>query len=249
MGRAELPDGRDPGAAARSALAATRRAARQRFTSSATPISSTNSGASIPMRSATRATGASCSRGDASDRRGRAPPLHRAGADLPSQEKRGRARHDRDGLLPEGAAGGPAGAVARLLLLAIYYLNPRAISPLGFNLMFNLAVPIALATIAQMCVITVNDLDLSIGAYVGFVVCVAATWLHDTPLLGIAALDRRHPRLHAGRRADPPPQPAVDRRHARHVLRLARACGAGPADAGRQVAGVARGADEAEAAV
>lgn len=75
-----------------------------------------------------------------------------------------------------------------LLLAAIYVLNPRAISPLGFNLMFNLAVPIALATIAQLCVITVNDLDLSIGAYVGFVVCVAATWLHDQPLLGIAAL-------------------------------------------------------------
>ena len=75
-----------------------------------------------------------------------------------------------------------------LLLLAIWYLNPRAISPLGFNLMFNLAVPIALATVAQMCVMTVNDLDLSIGAYVGFVVCVAATWLHDTPLLGVAAL-------------------------------------------------------------
>jgi len=75
-----------------------------------------------------------------------------------------------------------------ILLAAIYYLNPRAISPLGFNLMFNLAVPIALATIAQMCVMTVNDLDLSIGAYVGFVVCVAATWLRDSPLLGVAAL-------------------------------------------------------------
>jgi ribose transport system permease protein len=75
-----------------------------------------------------------------------------------------------------------------ILLGAIWYLNPRAISPLGFNLMFNLAVPIALATVAQMCVITVNDLDLSIGAYVGFVVCVAATWLNDAPLLGIAAL-------------------------------------------------------------
>jgi len=80
-------------------------------------------------------------------------------------------------------------ALSLLILLgAIWYLNPRAISPLGFNLMFNLAVPIALATVAQMCVITINELDLSIGAYVGFVVCVAATWLHDTPLLGIAAL-------------------------------------------------------------
>ena len=33
-----------------------------------------------------------------------------------------------------------------ILLIAVYYLNPRAISPLGFQLMFNLAIPIALAT-------------------------------------------------------------------------------------------------------
>jgi ribose transport system permease protein len=75
-----------------------------------------------------------------------------------------------------------------ILLAAVYYLNPRAISPLGFNLMFNLAIPIALATLAQLCVMTVNDLDLGIGAYVGFVVCVAATWLNETPMLGVAAL-------------------------------------------------------------
>lgn len=48
-------------------------------------------------------------------------------------------------------------ALSLLILLgAVWYLNPRAISPLGFNLMFNLAVPIALATVAQMCVITVE---------------------------------------------------------------------------------------------
>jgi ribose transport system permease protein len=75
-----------------------------------------------------------------------------------------------------------------LLLAAIFYLQPRAMSYVGLNLMLNLAIPIALATIAQMCVITVNDLDLSIGAYVGFVACVAATWLNEAPLLGVAAL-------------------------------------------------------------
>ena len=56
-----------------------------------------------------------------------------------------------------------------LVLLGIAWLNPRAISYLGFNLMLNLAVPIALATIAQMFVITINELDLSIGPFVGFV--------------------------------------------------------------------------------
>ena len=46
------------------------------------------------------------------------------------------------------------------LLAAIFWLQPRAMSYVGLNLMLNLGVPIALATIAQMCVITVNDLDL-----------------------------------------------------------------------------------------
>ncbi|WP_425402221.1 ABC transporter permease [Kaistia granuli] len=75
-----------------------------------------------------------------------------------------------------------------LILIAIAWLNPRAISYFGFSLMLNLAIPIALATIAQMFVITVNELDLSIGTFVGFVACVTATWLRDAPLLGIVVL-------------------------------------------------------------
>jgi len=75
-----------------------------------------------------------------------------------------------------------------LVLAAIAALNPRAISYFGFTLMLNLAVPIALATIAQMFVITGNDLDLSIGAFVGFVGCVTATYLRDAPLFGIILL-------------------------------------------------------------
>lgn len=74
------------------------------------------------------------------------------------------------------------------LLAAIFYLQPRAMSYLGLNLLLNLALPIAFATLAQMCVITVNDLDLGIGSYVGLVACIGATWLNETPLLGIAAL-------------------------------------------------------------
>ena len=75
-----------------------------------------------------------------------------------------------------------------IVLAAIAWLNPRAISYFGFNLMLNLAIPIALATIAQMFVIAGNELDLSIGPFVGFVACVAATWLNDAPLLGIVVL-------------------------------------------------------------
>lgn len=75
-----------------------------------------------------------------------------------------------------------------LVLLAIAWLNPRAISYFGFSLMLNLAIPIALATIAQMFVISGNELDLSIGTFVGFVGCVTATWLKDAPLVGVAIL-------------------------------------------------------------
>ena len=47
---------------------------------------------------------------------------------------------------------------------------------------------IALATIAQMFILCVNELDLSIGAFVSLVACITATWLNDTPLLGVLAL-------------------------------------------------------------
>ena len=92
----------------------------------------------------------------------------------------------------EPGAGGcaprfPALSLA-LVIVAIAWLNPRAISYFGFTLMLNLAIPIALATMAQMFVIAGNDLDLSIGTFVGFVCCVSATWLRDEPWLGALTL-------------------------------------------------------------
>ena len=75
-----------------------------------------------------------------------------------------------------------------LVILGIAWLNPRAISYFGLNLMLNLGIPLALATIAQMFVLTINELDLSIGTFVSFVGCVAATWLRDVPLLGVVIL-------------------------------------------------------------
>jgi len=74
------------------------------------------------------------------------------------------------------------------LLASVFYLQPRAVSYSGLNLLFNLAVPIALATLAQMFIISVNDLDLSMGAFVSFVACVTATFLNDTPLIGVLIL-------------------------------------------------------------
>ena len=117
----------------------------------------------------------------------------------------------------------------------------------GLNLLLNLAVPIALATVAQMFVLCVNDLDLSIGAFVSLVACIAATWLNDTPLLGVLALAALVA-AYAGMGALIHLRAAaVDRRDARHVLRLARARDDGAADPGRQGARLAARADDAEA--
>lgn len=75
-----------------------------------------------------------------------------------------------------------------LLLGAVFWIQPRAMSYTGLNLLFNLAVPIALATIAQMLIIMVDDIDLSVGTFVSFCACVTATLLHDTPALGLLVL-------------------------------------------------------------
>ncbi len=74
------------------------------------------------------------------------------------------------------------------LLVAVFIIQPRTMSYVGLNLLFNLAVPIALATIAQMLIMMVNDLDLSMGTFVSFVACVTATFLESNPLLGFLIL-------------------------------------------------------------
>ena len=81
----------------------------------------------------------------------------------------------------------PAFSLA-LVIAAIAWINPRAMSYFGFNLMLSLALPIALATVAQMFVIAGSELDLSIGAFISFCGCVVATWLNEAPLLGVAVL-------------------------------------------------------------
>ncbi|MDQ0471954.1 ABC transporter permease [Labrys wisconsinensis] len=80
-------------------------------------------------------------------------------------------------------------AVALIALFAaIFWQQPRAMSYFGVNLLLNLAVPIIFATIAQMLIIAVNDLDLSIGPFVSLVACIGATLLPTAPVLGVAAL-------------------------------------------------------------
>ena len=135
-----------------------------------------------------------------------------------------------------------------LVVAAIAGLNPRAISYFGFNLMLNLAVPIALATVAQMFVIAGNDLDLSIGPFIGFVGCVAATWLHDDTVgWRCRARGLRRSVRRIGR-ADPVARFAVHRGHPGHELRLAGTRDPRIAEARRRRAGLAAIAGEPQAA-
>jgi ribose transport system permease protein len=71
-----------------------------------------------------------------------------------------------------------------VLLVSVFVLRPNTMSYNGLHLLFKLGLPIALATLAQMIIMSVNDLDLSMGSFVSFVACVAATFLVDQPLLG-----------------------------------------------------------------
>ncbi|MBV9652998.1 MAG: ABC transporter permease [Acetobacteraceae bacterium] len=75
-----------------------------------------------------------------------------------------------------------------LLLAAIFTEQPRAMSYFGLNLLLSLAIPIMFATLAQMMIIAINDLDLSIGSYVSLVACIGSTLLTSQPWLGALAL-------------------------------------------------------------
>ena len=81
----------------------------------------------------------------------------------------------------------PAVAFA-LLLGTIFAQQPRTMSYLGLNLLLNLALPVVLATMAQMLVIMLGDLDLSIGPFVSLVTCIGGTVLPAQPAAGVGLL-------------------------------------------------------------
>lgn len=74
------------------------------------------------------------------------------------------------------------------LLAGIFSQQPRAMSYFGMDLLLNLSIPVIFATLAQMMIIAINDLDLSIGAFVSLVACIGSTLLTTQPVLGGLAL-------------------------------------------------------------
>jgi ribose transport system permease protein len=80
-------------------------------------------------------------------------------------------------------------AIAMVAMLAVIFsLRPAAFSYFGFNLLFNLSVPLIFSALSQMLIINIGDIDLANGAFVSFVTCVVAVFLAAQPLLAVVIL-------------------------------------------------------------
>lgn len=88
-----------------------------------------------------------------------------------------RERFDRRGALTTALPG--IALIAMYVWMAVE--QPAALSYLGLELIFSSAVPLIFATVGQMFIIMMGDIDLGMGYYVGFVNAAAAIYLRDDP--------------------------------------------------------------------
>ena len=81
-------------------------------------------------------------------------------------------------------------ALPGIALVAMYawigIVQPNAVSYLGLELIFASAVPLIFATVGQMFIIMVGDIDLGMGYYVGFVNAAASIYLAGQPWMAAA---------------------------------------------------------------
>jgi ribose transport system ATP-binding protein len=88
-------------------------------------------------------------------------------------------RRDREALIPAAI---PVVTFALIFALCVFK-NDTILTPLGLTLVFSAAYSLAFVAISQLFVITAGDIDLGVGAFVGLVNAVAATWLVSDPWL------------------------------------------------------------------
>ncbi|WP_158814937.1 ABC transporter permease [Methylocapsa sp. S129] len=74
----------------------------------------------------------------------------------------------------------PVAALA-IMLAIIFWIRPAAFSFFGFTLLFRFAIPLVFASLSQMLVIMLGDIDLSNGSFVGLTTCVTALYLENAP--------------------------------------------------------------------
>lgn len=93
---------------------------------------------------------------------------------------KGLARRALPGLLTLGAM--------IVILLICGTIQPRIWSQSGMTLIMSPIVALAIAAMAQMVLMSIGDIDLSIGFFVGMVTTIVATLVRETPLVGVLAL-------------------------------------------------------------
>jgi ribose transport system permease protein len=74
------------------------------------------------------------------------------------------------------------------IFIWIVTLESQALSYDGLTLLISTAVPLVFATLAQMLVIMLGDIDLGIGAFIGMTNALVARYLVEEPILGLALL-------------------------------------------------------------
>jgi ribose transport system ATP-binding protein len=78
--------------------------------------------------------------------------------------------------------------VLAILVVATGFAAPDALSLSGLPTLTNSFTPLVLAAAAELMIISVADIDLGVGAYMGLVNAVSATWMISHPWLGGLAL-------------------------------------------------------------
>ena len=75
-----------------------------------------------------------------------------------------------------------------VMFLAIFAMQPRALSYNGLRLLLGFAIPVTLAAMAQSAIIAASDIDFGLGPFIGLVNCIAASFLATQPVLGVSLL-------------------------------------------------------------
>lgn len=74
------------------------------------------------------------------------------------------------------------------LLGSVIARQPDILSYEGLRLLLKFAAPLVFASLAQMCIMAIGEIDLSIGPFIALVTSIAVTLLFDTPAVGAIAL-------------------------------------------------------------
>ncbi|MFB8385638.1 ABC transporter permease [Microbacterium sp. NPDC055910] len=91
-----------------------------------------------------------------------------------------------------GAVNGSPALLSLVALIAIFIvtatLQPGILSVPGLTLMLMSSVPLVLAAHAQMIIMSVGDIDLSVGYLVGLVTVIAATLFLEAPVMAVLSI-------------------------------------------------------------